>query len=284
MCMCVLYFKNFIVRLGLCVGIILLFFTPMSVLAQTKSSGAILNVEVGRLLDLSSGFYNTLVQYEHLEHRLISTNTLTSVTKHVDDMGGLGKRWFIEIAPHMKNKRKQILSYNAIFQQKFNAVQLQVLNKDKEKILKSLETIQSDIDIQKQGVTEFLTVAKIFRNDVSAISRQIQNDRKSIQVIIDMEEEKQGYPVIGENLLLNRIVDSINYINGVNGGAEGLLSHLEAMNTNWIVLEAKLKNLIQNIKDTSDINMNFINADMKVMKENWDNIYRKTQQLYWEED
>lgn len=256
----------------------------MSVLAQTKSSGAILNLEVGRLLDLSSGFYNTLVQYEHLEHRLISTNTLTSVTKHVDDMGGLGKRWFIEIAPHMKNKRKQILSYNAIFQQKFNAVQLQVLNKDKEKILKLLETIQSDIDIQKQGVTEFLTVAKIFRNDVSAISRQIQNDRKSIQVIIDMEEEKQGYPVIGENLLLNRIVDSINYINGVNGGAEGLLSHLEAMNTNWIVLEAKLKNLIQNIKDTSDINMNFINADMKVMKENWDNIYRKIQQLYWEED
>lgn len=284
MCMCLLFFKNFIARLGLCVGITLLFFTPMSVLAQTKSPGAILNLEVGRLLDLSSGFYNTLVQYKGLEHRLISENTLTSVAKHVDDMGGLGKRWFIEIAPHMKNKRKQILSYNAIFQQKFNALQLQVLNKDKEKILKSLETIQSDIDIQKQGVTEFLAVAKIFRNDVSAISRQLQNDCKLIKVIIDMEEEKQGYPVIGENLLLNRIVDSINYINGVNGGAEGLLSHLEAMNTNWIVLEANLKNLIQNIKDTSDINMNFINADMKMMKENWDNIHLKTQQLYWEED
>ncbi|HDR6248170.1 TPA: hypothetical protein QCU24_006104 [Bacillus cereus] len=99
-----------------------------------------------------------------------------------------------------------------------------------------------------------------------------------------MEEEKQGYPVIGENLLLNRIVDNINYINGVNGGAEGVLSHLDAMNTNWMVLEAKLKNLIQNIRDTSDINMNFINADMKMMKENWDNIYRKIQQLYWEED
>lgn len=99
-----------------------------------------------------------------------------------------------------------------------------------------------------------------------------------------MEEEKQGYPVIGENLLLNRIVDNINYINGVNGGAEGVLSYLDAMNTNWMVLEAKLKNLIQNIRDTSDINMNFINADMKMMKENWDNIYRKIQQLYWEEN
>ncbi len=284
MCMCVLFFKNFIARLGLCVGMTLLFFTPMSVLAQTKSPGAILNLEVGRLLDLSSGFYNTLVQYERLEHRLISANTLTSVTKHVDEMGGLGKKWYIEVAPQMKNKRKQILSYNAIFQQKFNNMQQQVQNKNKEKILKMLESIQSDIDIQKQGVTSFLTIAKIFRNDVSAISRQLQNDRNSIQVIIDMEEEKLGYPVIGENLLLNRIIDSINYINGVNGGAEGLLSYLEAMNTNWMVLEAKLKNLIQNIKDTSDINMNFINADMKVMKENWDNIYRKTQQLYWEED
>ncbi|WP_306702896.1 HBL/NHE enterotoxin family protein [Bacillus cereus] len=282
--MCVLFFKNFIARLGLCVGMTLLFFTPMSVLAQTKSPGAILNLEVGRLLDLSSGFYNTLVQYERLEHRLISANTLTSVTKHVDEMGGLGKKWYIEVAPQMKNKRKQILSYNAIFQQKFNNMQQQVQNKNKEKILKMLESIQSDIDIQKQGVTSFLTIAKIFRNDVSAISRQLQNDRNSIQVIIDMEEEKLGYPVIGENLLLNRIIDSINYINGVNGGAEGLLSYLEAMNTNWMVLEAKLKNLIQNIKDTSDINMNFINADMKVMKENWDNIYRKTQQLYWEED
>ncbi|MCU5571682.1 alpha-helical pore-forming toxin family protein [Bacillus cereus] len=278
--MCVLFFKNFIARLGLCVGITLLFFTPMSVLAQTKSPGAILNLEVGRLLDLSSGFYNTLVQYERLEHRLISANTLTSVTKHVDEMGGLGKKWYIEIAPQMKNKRKQIISYNAIFQQKFNDTQQQVQNKNKEKILKMLESIQFDIDIQKQGVTSFLTIAKIFRNDVSAISRQLQNDRNSIQVIIDMEEEKLGYPVIGENLLLNRIIDSINYINGVNGGAEGLLCHLEAMNTNWMVLEAKLKNLIQNIKDTSDINMNFINADMKVMKENWDNIYRKTQQLY----
>ncbi|WP_228490799.1 HBL/NHE enterotoxin family protein [Bacillus thuringiensis] len=256
----------------------------MSVLAQTKSPGAILNLEVGRLLDLSSGFYNTLAQYERLEHRLISVNTLTSVTKHVDEMGGLGKKWYIEIAPQMKNKRKQILSYNSTFQQKFNDMQQQVQNKNKEKILKMLESIQSDIDIQKQGVTSFLTIAKIFRNDVSAISRQLQNDRNSIQVIIDMEEEKQGYPVIGENLLLNRIVDNINYINGVNGGAEGVLSHLEAMNTNWMVLEAKLKNLIQNIRDTSDINMNFINADMKMMKENWDNIYRKTQQLYWEED
>ncbi|HDR4440942.1 hypothetical protein BK720_06725 [Bacillus thuringiensis serovar brasilensis] len=282
--MCVLFFKNFIARLGVCVGITLLFFTPMSVLAQTKSPGAILNLEVGRLLDLSSGFYNTLAQYERLEHRLISVNTLTSVTKHVDEMGGLGKKWYIEIAPQMKNKRKQILSYNSTFQQKFNDMQQQVQNKNKEKILKMLESIQSDIDIQKQGVTSFLTIAKIFRNDVSAISRQLQNDRNSIQVIIDMEEEKQGYPVIGENLLLNRIVDNINYINGVNGGAEGVLSHLEAMNTNWMVLEAKLKNLIQNIRDTSDINMNFINADMKMMKENWDNIYRKTQQLYWEED
>ncbi|MDA2141293.1 HBL/NHE enterotoxin family protein [Bacillus cereus group sp. Bc256] len=282
--MCVLFFKNLISRLGLCVGITLLFFTPLSVLAQTKSPGAILNLEVGRLLDLSSGFYNTLAQYERLEHRLISVNTLTSVTKHVDEMGGLGKKWYIEIAPQMKNKRKQILSYNATFQQKFNDMQQQIQNKNKEKILKILESIQSDIDIQKQGVTSFLTIAKIFRNDVSAISRQLQNDRNSIQVIIDMEEEKLGYPVIGENLLLNRIVDSVNYINGVNGGSEGVLSHLEAMNTNWMVLEAKLKNLIQNIKDTSDINMNFINADMKVIKENWDNIYRKTQQLYWEED
>ncbi|MGR5965119.1 HBL/NHE enterotoxin family protein [Bacillus cereus] len=243
-----------------------------------------LNLEVGRLIDLSSGFYNTLVQYKCLEHRLISTNTLTSATKHVDETGELGKRWYIEIAPHMKNKRKQILSYNAPFQQKYNDIQQQVQNKNKEKILKLLETIQSDIDIQKQGITEFLTAAKSFRNDVSAISRQLQDDRNSIQAIIDTEEEKQGYPVIGENLLLNRIVDSINYINGVNGGTEGLLSHLEAMSTNWTILEAKLKILIQNIKDTSDINMNFISADMKVMKENWGNIYHKTQQLYWEED
>ncbi|PEF29692.1 hypothetical protein COC60_12690 [Bacillus thuringiensis] len=282
--MCMLSYKNFIVRCCLCSGIILLFFAPMSVLAQIKSPGAMLNLEVGRLLDLSSGFYTTLVQYKHLEHRLISTSTLTSVTKHVDEMGELGKRWYIEIAPHMKNKRKQVLSYNATFQQKYNDMQQQVQNKNKEKVLKVLETIQSDIDMQKQGVTEFLTVAKSFRNDVSAISRQLQNDRKSLQVIIDVEEEKQGYPVIGENLLLNCIVDSINYINGVNGGAEGLLSHLEVMSTNWTILEAKLKILIQNIKDTSDINMNFISADMKVMKENWDNIYYKTQQLYWEED
>ncbi|MCU4734292.1 alpha-helical pore-forming toxin family protein [Bacillus cereus] len=279
-----LFNKNFIVRCCLSIGILLLVFTPMSVLAQTRSPGAMLNLEMGRLLDLSSGFYNTLVQYKRLEHRLISTSTLTSVTKHVDEMGGLGKRWYIEVAPHMKNKRKQILSYNASFQQKYNELQEQVQNKNKEKILKLLETIQSDIDIQKQGVTEFLTVAKSFRNDVSAISRQLQDDRNSIQVIIDMEEEKQGYPVIGENLLLNRIVDSINYINGVNGGTEGLLSHLEAMSTNWTILEAKLKTLIQNIKDTSDINMNYISADMKVMKENWDNIYQKTKQLYWEED
>ncbi|HDR7762207.1 TPA: HBL/NHE enterotoxin family protein [Bacillus cereus] len=282
--MCMLFYKNFIVRCCLSIGIFLLVFTPMSVLAQTRSPGAMLNLEVGRLLDLSSGYYNTLVQYKRLEHRLISTSTLTSVTKHVDEMGGLGKRWYIEVAPHMKNKRKQILSYNASFQQKYNDLQEQVQNKNKEKILKLLETIQSDIDIQKRGVTEFLTVAKSFRNDVSAISRQLQDDRNSIQVIIDMEEEKQGYPVIGENLLLNRIVDSINYINGVNGGTEGLLSHLEAMSTNWTILEAKLKTLIQNIKDTSDINMNYISADMKVMKENWDNIYQKTKQLYWEED
>ncbi|KXH80109.1 MULTISPECIES: HBL/NHE enterotoxin family protein [Bacillus] len=282
--MCLLSFKNLIVRFGLCAGIILLFFSPMSVLAQTKSLGAILNLEVGRLLDLSSGFYNTLVQYERLEHRYISANTLTSVTRHVDEMGGLGKEWYTEIAPQMKNKRKQILSYNSIVQQKFNDMQQQVQNKNKEKILKLLESIQSDIDIQKQGVTSFLTIAKLFRNDVNVISGQLQNDRKSIQVVIDMAEKKQGYPVIGENLLLNRIVDSINYINGVYGGAEGLLSHLETMSTNWTILEAKLTTLIQNLKDTSDINMNFISVDMKVLKENWDNIYCKTQQLYWEED
>ncbi len=61
-------------------------------LAQTKSPGAMLNLEVGRLLDLNSEFYNTLVQYKHLEHKLISTNSLTSVAKHADEMGGLGKK------------------------------------------------------------------------------------------------------------------------------------------------------------------------------------------------
>ncbi len=57
-----------------------------------------------------------------------------------------------------------------------------------------------------------------------------------------MEEEKQGYPVIGENLLLNRIVESINYINGVNGGTEGLLIHLETMSTNWTVFRSQAGN------------------------------------------
>lgn len=59
---------------------------------------------------------------------------------------------------------------------------------------------------------------------------------------------------------------------------------LEAMNTNWLTLEAKLQSLIQNIKDASDISMNFISADMQIVKENWDNIYNNTHQLYWEVD
>ncbi|MEN8648242.1 HBL/NHE enterotoxin family protein [Bacillus cereus group sp. BceL062] len=276
--------KKIIVHCFLCICAISSFFNSTPVFAQIMSPGAMLNLEVGRMLDLSSGFYNTLEQYKRLEHRRIPTDILISVTKHVDNTGSLGKEWYIEIAPHMQTIRKQILSYNTTFQQKFSDIQKQIQNKDKERILQILETIQSDITIQKQEVTKFLTTMQGFRNNVGTNSRQLQNACIPMQVIIDIEEEKQGYPVIGENILLNRVLDIINYINGVNGGAVGLLNTLEAMNTNWLTLEAKLQSLIQNIKDASDISMNFISADMQIVKENWDNIYNNTHQLYWEVD
>ncbi|HHQ2899454.1 TPA: HBL/NHE enterotoxin family protein [Bacillus cereus] len=274
--------KKVIVHCFLCMCTISLFFTSTPVFAQIMSPGAMLNLEVGRMLDLSSGFYNTLEQYKRLEHKLIPTNMLIPVIKDVDNTGRLGKEWSVEIAPHMQTTRKQILSYNILFQQKFNDIQQQIQNENKERILQILETVQSDITIQKQGVMKFLTAIQSFRNNVVISSRQLQNDCIPIQVIIDIEEEKQGYPVIGENILLNRVLDIINYINGVNGGTVGLLNNLETMNTNWLTLEAKLQSLIQNIKDASDISMNFISADVQIVKENWENIYNNIHQLYWE--
>ncbi|MGX5634160.1 HBL/NHE enterotoxin family protein [Bacillus thuringiensis] len=274
--------KKVIVHYFLCMCTISLLFTSTPVFAQIMSPGAMLNLEVGRMLDLSSGFYNTLEQYKRLEHKLIPTDILISVIKDVDNTGRLGKEWSVEIAPHMQTTRKQILSYNTLFQQKFNDIQQQIQNENKERILQILETIQSDITIQKQGVMKFLTAIQSFRNNVVISSRQLQNDYIPIQVILDIEEEKQGYPVIGENILLNRVLDIINYINGVNGGTVGLLNNLETMNTNWLTLEAKLQSLIQNIKDASDISMNFISADVQFVKENWENIYNNIHQLYWE--
>lgn len=274
--------KKVIVHCFLCMCTISLLFTSIPVFAQIMSPGAMLNLEVGRMLDLSSGFYNTLEQYKRLEHKRIPTDILISVIKDVDNTGRLGKEWSVEIAPHMQTTRKQILSYNTLFQQKFNDIQQQLQNENKERILQILETIQSDITIQKQGVMKFLTAIQSFRNNVVISSRQLQNDYIPIQVIIDIEEEKQGYSVIGENILLNRVLDIINYINGVNGGTVGLLNNLEVMNTNWLTLEAKLQSLIQNIKDASDISMNFISADVQFVKENWENIYNNIHQLYWE--
>ncbi|MED2777890.1 HBL/NHE enterotoxin family protein [Bacillus thuringiensis] len=274
--------KKVIVHCFLCMCTISLLFTSIPVFAQIMSPGAMVNLEVGRMLDLSSGFYNTLEQYKRLEHKLIPTDILISVIKDVDNTGRLGKEWSVEIAPHMQTTRKQILSYNTLFQQKFNDIQQQLQNENKERILQILETIQSDITIQKQGVMKFLTAIQSFRNNVVISSRQLQNDYIPIQVIIDIEEEKQGYSVIGENILFNRVLGIINYINGVNGGTVGLLNNLEIMNTNWLTLEAKLQSLIQNIKDASDISMNFISADVQFVKENWENIYNNIHQLYWE--
>ncbi len=131
---------------------------------------------------------------------------------------------------------------------------------------------------------KFLTAIQGFRNNVGINSRQLQNDCIPIQDIIDIEEEKQGYSVLGENILLNCVLDIINYINGVNGGTVGLLNNLETMNTNWLTLEAKLQSLIQNINDASDISMNFISADVQIVKGNWGNIYNNIHQLYWEAD
>lgn len=280
--MCMSSVRKVIIHCFLCMCTISLFFTSTPVFAQIMSPGAMLNLEVGRMLDLSSGFYNTLEQYKRLEHKLIPTDILIPVIKDVDNTGRLGKEWSVEIAPHMQTTRKQILSYNILFQQKFNDIQQQIQNENKERILQILENVQSDITIQKQGVMEFLTAIQSFRNNVVISSRQLQNDCIPIQVIIDIEEEKQGYPVIGENILLNRVLDIINYINGVNGGTVGLLNNLETMNTNWLTLEAKLQSLIQNIKDASDISMNFISADVQIVKENWENIYNNIHQLYWE--
>ncbi|MGK8429700.1 hypothetical protein [Bacillus cereus] len=129
-----------------------------------------------------------------------------------------------------------------------------------------------------------MTAIQGFRNNVGINSRQLQNDCIPIQDIIDIEEEKQGYSVLGENILLNCVLDIINYINGINGGTVGLLNNLETMNTNWLTLEAKLQSLIQNINDASDISMNFISADVQIVKGNWGNIYNNIHQLYWEAD
>ncbi|PHC36246.1 hypothetical protein COF09_29430 [Bacillus toyonensis] len=57
------------------------------------------------------------------------------------------------------------------------------------------------------------------------------------------------------------------------------MNNLEVMNTNWLTLEVNLQLLIQNIKDASDISMNFISVDMQIVKENWDN---NIHQLYWD--
>lgn len=241
--------KKVIVYCFLCMCTISLFFNSTPVFAQIMSPGAMINLEAGRMLDLSSGFYNTLEQYKRLEHKLIPTDILILVIKHVDNTGMLGREWSVEIAPHMQTTRKHILSYNTLFQQKFNDIQQQIQNKNKEKILQILETIKSDITIQKQGVMKFLTAIQGFRNNVGINSRQLQNDCIPIQVIIDIEEEKQGYSVLGENILLNCVLDIINYIN-----------------------------------DASDISMNFISADVQIVKENWGNIYNNIHQLYWEAD
>ncbi|PHC36244.1 hypothetical protein COF09_29420 [Bacillus toyonensis] len=114
--------KKVIVHCFLCICTISLFFTSIPVFAQIMSPGAMLNLEVGRMLDLSSGFYNTLEQYKRLEHRLIPTDSLISVTKHVDNTGRLGKEWHIEIASHIQTIRKQILAYNISFQQKLSDI------------------------------------------------------------------------------------------------------------------------------------------------------------------
>lgn len=260
---------------------------------------------VNRVIDLHPSFLNHIAGARNTD---IDISVLESTTKHEGKIYEQAQQWKTEIKPKMEDSKKEILNYNSEFQSTYDEIQNQITSKNKDEILKLLEVMQSRITNKKQSVTEFLATLKDYMKDVTTSSQQLQNDRMGVQATMD------GYRASLDSLydqLYNTTSDTvreqlenqtaeisiklydnleplykdenvmIDSINGVNDGVlnVGWIISLEDMNTNWTILDTKLKKLIQNMKDASDINWTFITDDMSTVKEAWDNIYKRTEEL-----
>ncbi|WP_209006470.1 HBL/NHE enterotoxin family protein [Bacillus cereus] len=258
-----------------------------------------------RIIDLHPSFADRIAG---AKNTAIDTNVLTSATEHEKNVYEQAGQWQKDIKPTMEKMQNQILSYNPTFHSTYDDMQAQIQAKNKEKLLTLLADMQSDITSKKQGVTEFLTTLRAFKNDVTTNVQQLQTDRLQVQASMDgyratldslydqlyettsdsvraqLENQTAELSVkLYDNLepLYNQMNTIIDSLNGVNDGIlnVGWLISLEDMNTNWTTLESKLQSLSKNLTYASDINWTFISDDMNVVQKTWDDIYNKTKQL-----
>ncbi|WP_197260365.1 HBL/NHE enterotoxin family protein [Bacillus thuringiensis] len=258
-----------------------------------------------RIIDLHPSFADKVANVKDTN---IDESILASITRHENYVYEQAKQWQKDVKPKMDNIQNQVFSYNANFQNTYNNIQKQIQVKNKNQILQLLDDLQSNIDYQKQDITEFLSILRDFKKNVAINSGQLQTGCTQIQATMDgyrttldalydqlyattsasvrKQLENQTYDIsvkLYDKLepLYNQINTTIFTLNGVNDGILniGWLVSLEDIHTNWTTLESKLAYLIQNIKDTSDIDWAFITEDMYVIQTDWNEIYNKTTQL-----
>ncbi|HHL0974223.1 TPA: HBL/NHE enterotoxin family protein [Bacillus cereus] len=284
--------------------IICLIFTSSSAFAEAGVP-TIMDGLTNRIIDLHPSFANKIAGARNTE---LNTNVLTSATTHETSIYEQAKQWQNDINPKMQALQNQILTYNDIFQSTYNDIQTQVQAKNKEQLLKLLEDMQSNITSKKQNVIDFLTILRDFKQNVAINSQQLQVDANQIKASMEgyrttldslydqlyattsdsvREKLEDQTSDISEKLydklepLYTQVTTIIDSLNGVDDGIlnVGWLISLEDMNTNWTTIESKLQYLIQNIKNTSDINWTFITDDLNTVKKSWNEIYNKTKQL-----
>lgn len=228
----------------------------------------------------------------------LSQQLAGSASDHVNVLYQQVLQWRDTVKPQLKQVSEEITQYDSTFQNVYATILKDVSAQNKQQLLTSLKQIQTAFTRQKEQVSSLANTLTSFRNELTSHSQVLMEDLNKIKA------EKEGYRSPREAELKETFKDNperlrtallqldgdtsrlfgtletkLKYVTDTDA-AGGLATFIEDMKTNWSSLDAKLKNVIQQVETTTgSIDSAFLQSELKTVETAWKGIIEKADRL-----
>lgn len=228
----------------------------------------------------------------------ISVSTLSAIKTNVENIYKQSQKWKNCFEGKLYQNRSQIVDYDRTFDSLYAEIQQQIQRGNKRQVLQLLQTLQGDLREKETNVSNFIANVGMFKSEMIAYARQLQNDMTPIHSRMEMYQtdiqnlekrlesepsaktrEKIAEEMMGPSALLydtleplyNHLDFLIQDIHGVNDGrlSIGWQVSLEDILVTWNSLDSMLSSIIEEVSHASQLNTTFMKGRLQVAQDLW---------------
>ncbi|RFA36566.1 hypothetical protein CAI16_04040 [Virgibacillus dokdonensis] len=139
----------------------------------------------------------------------VSDSLKKDITKNMHDAKNNANHWFNQLKPDIRNSIEQIITFNDIFQSRYQYILKAIEQKDNKKLNLEIEQLCKEISENKQKVDALVKDLTAFRNNLNKDITSFQNNANQLQVKMSMSNA--DIPLIKEQIdYYNRIIKTAN--------------------------------------------------------------------------